>query len=585
MPSELRWSQGAWLPAAVGLVTVLVFSPVLATGFNADDFLILWRIKEIEAAAEPLGYFKFAFYEYFRPIGFLSFALDWRIWGPEPFGFHLTSLLLHVANALLVLRFASQVLPPAGAAASAALFALHPASHEAVYWTAARFDLLATFFFLLSLDWLTRANGRRPLLGGLAFALALLSKESAVALLLIVPAWHIFVARLPWPKVLRHLLPMAAVAVLYAALRVVAADLDAAGGRVPKLVMMGAGLVALLAAAWWRNREDRSTGGGPPPALFALPAALVVAASGIMAFLALTPRTTVWAAEKIGFLSHVVFYGLSPIVFPAPPANWFAPDRPARSLATLALVAGIVSLCAWVLRRWHADRDRSLFLALFAAAALLPVSSMTGGLRYLYLPGVAIALLLGAILDGLARRRRIAAGIALGLMLGVSTQQLLYAGRAWRAASQMTDDGLTLMAASISGCDDDDILLLTTPVGIGGVYANFFWEALALRATCPPRSLLSLLRVERSDVHVEVFEEAPGVVVMRVAEYRGNIMAASDLRNFRIGVLHGDELSMETPVGRLESSPDGSAQIFRLTMNETAKAAHRFYYSAGRMRQ
>jgi hypothetical protein len=587
MPSEPRQSAPVWIAVVLGLVTALVYSPVLATGFNADDFLILWRIRELEATGDPFGYFRFAFYEYFRPLGFLSFALDWRIWGQEPFGFHLTSLALHVANSLLVLHLAGRLLPMLGAAAAAFLFALHPASHEAVYWAAARFDLLAAFFSLLSITWLTRAAGPNQLLGGLAFALALLSKESAIALVLIVPAWDVFVARLPWTRVARRLTPLIAIALAYAAMRVVGGDLAAAGGerRLPKLVMMAASLVLLLVAAWRRNRGSRVAAGSlPATALSGLPA-VAIAAAGVLAVLVFVPQTAGWAAEKIGFLTHVLFYGLSPIIFQAPPVEWFAPSTLPQILAALGFA--IAGLMAFVLlaRKCFDDVDLAVFLAAFTVAALLPVSSLTGGLRYLYLPGVAIALMLGTALSRLSRRWPTAAGLALSVALAVSTQQLLQAGRTWRAASDMTDEGLTLMAASVGGCDDDDILLLTAPVGIGGVYANFFWEALALRAPCPPRSLVSLLRVERWDVVVEVSQPSPDAIVMRVPDYRGNIAAASDLRNFRIPVLPGQQLSIDTPLGRLDSGPDGSAQVFRWTMNATAQAAHRYYYSAGRIRQ
>src|SRR6186713_1946434 len=135
---------------AIAVIVAVVYLPALSSGFNADDYLILWRVKAIEAAGDPLGYFKFAFYEYFRPLGFLSYALDWRLWHLDAFGFHLTNVALHAANSFLVYRLGRRLFPPLAAAVAALLFGLHASSHEVVYWIAARFDLLATFFGLLA---------------------------------------------------------------------------------------------------------------------------------------------------------------------------------------------------------------------------------------------------------------------------------------------------------------------------------------------------------------------------------------------------------------------------------------------------
>ena len=184
----MRTERTAAAGVAVALIAALVYLPALSTGFNADDYLILWRVKAIEGLGDPLGYFKFAFYEYFRPLGFLSYALDWRVRHLDAFGFHLTNIALHAANSFLVFRLARRLLQTPAAIVAGLLFALHPASHEVVYWIAARFDLLATFFALLALALLTRPEQRWRVAGTLAFGLALLAKESAISLLIIAPA-------------------------------------------------------------------------------------------------------------------------------------------------------------------------------------------------------------------------------------------------------------------------------------------------------------------------------------------------------------------------------------------------------------
>jgi hypothetical protein len=246
---------------AVALIAAAVYLPALSAGFNADDYLILWRVKAIEGLGDPLGYFKFAFYEYFRPIGFLSYALDWRIWHLDAFGFHLTNLALHAANSVLVFGIARRLLLTTDAAmVSALLFALHPSSHEVVYWIAARFDLLATFFGLLALTFLRSQKRAWRVAGGLAFGLALLSKESAISLLLIAPAWDVVVDRRNFRTVIRRLLPLLAVVAAYLAIRSFGADLDAtaAARRLPKAVMTLVGLGAVLWLAWRRTESSGS---------------------------------------------------------------------------------------------------------------------------------------------------------------------------------------------------------------------------------------------------------------------------------------------------------------------------------------
>jgi len=126
---------------------------------------------------------------YYRPILMTSFALDYRLWGLKPFGYHLTNLLLHLANALLVfcliqLIFGRQIL----AFLSALLFVLHPIHTEAVTYIAGRADPLAALFCLISLIFFIKylnfaETSRRKFYYAtsvLSFTLGLLSREAAV---------------------------------------------------------------------------------------------------------------------------------------------------------------------------------------------------------------------------------------------------------------------------------------------------------------------------------------------------------------------------------------------------------------------
>jgi tetratricopeptide (TPR) repeat protein len=126
----------------------------------------------------------------YRPLATTSFALTWAAAGADPRAHHAADVLLHAANAalafLLLLRLCGDRVV---ACAGALLFAAHPVNSEAVANVAGRSDLLVTLFFLLSLLTYTRADpaaSGRPraayALSLTAFALALLSKESAITL-------------------------------------------------------------------------------------------------------------------------------------------------------------------------------------------------------------------------------------------------------------------------------------------------------------------------------------------------------------------------------------------------------------------
>jgi tetratricopeptide (TPR) repeat protein len=118
---------------------------------------------------------------YYRPIVNASFALNGRLFGSGPAGFHLVNVLLHAANAMLVLRLLRRHAVGIGAATfGALLFAVHPAAAWPVGSVVARVDLLPALFVLLA--WGALAGGS-SWLTGFFFAAALLSKESAIAFL------------------------------------------------------------------------------------------------------------------------------------------------------------------------------------------------------------------------------------------------------------------------------------------------------------------------------------------------------------------------------------------------------------------
>lgn len=193
-----RSLAGALLFAAA---IALVYWPVLRNGFVWDDWENLvahrgWRSLDLDGLVAA---FRSRVGGHFQPLTWLSWALDDLLWRGDPRGYHAVNVLLHVANALLVLRLAERLLAAAerpegerrlGALLAAALFAFHPMRVESVAWATERRDVLSAFFALASLlAWveggLAERRGdagpaRRWRLASLgAFAVGLLAKSIA----------------------------------------------------------------------------------------------------------------------------------------------------------------------------------------------------------------------------------------------------------------------------------------------------------------------------------------------------------------------------------------------------------------------
>ncbi|MEW5944667.1 MAG: tetratricopeptide repeat protein [bacterium] len=164
----------------------------------------------------------------YRPLCTLTYFLDYRLWGPEPAGFHATNTALHVLNTLLLFLLAARLTGTRAAAfTAAAVFAVHPVQTEAVAGITFREDVLCMFFILLAVHFhLNSLSGGRSALRWtaaalVAFALALLSKETAVVLPAVLPALK-FISPRPGGaevKPRRSIAVLAAAALVYLPIR------------------------------------------------------------------------------------------------------------------------------------------------------------------------------------------------------------------------------------------------------------------------------------------------------------------------------------------------------------------------------
>jgi len=122
-----------------------------------------------------------------HPLTWISHMIDCQLYGLSPRGHHLTSLLFHVANTLLLLLILVRMTGSLWQSSFvAALFALHPLHVESVAWVSERKDVLSTFFMMLTvwayILYVKKREVRRYLLVVLSFVLGLMSKPMLVTL-------------------------------------------------------------------------------------------------------------------------------------------------------------------------------------------------------------------------------------------------------------------------------------------------------------------------------------------------------------------------------------------------------------------
>jgi len=132
-----------------------------------------------------------------HPVTWLSHALDCVLHGLNPHGHHVTNVLLHVLNVVLLFLLLVRATGAAGRSfLVAALFAVHPFNVESVAWIAERKNVLSTFFFLLTLGaygwYALKPSIKRYAAVAALFVLALASKPMVVTLpcvLLLLDYW------------------------------------------------------------------------------------------------------------------------------------------------------------------------------------------------------------------------------------------------------------------------------------------------------------------------------------------------------------------------------------------------------------
>ncbi|HNW44638.1 MAG TPA: tetratricopeptide repeat protein [Elusimicrobiales bacterium] len=405
----------SWLmPAAVTLFTFLVFLPALKNGFvDLDD---VFNFTE-NPGYRGLGWqqlkwmFTTSHMGPYQPLSWVTLGLDYLVWGMNPFGYHLTNIILHSLNALvfyfLCLKLLALTVRPGAekagglglAAGFAALFfAVHPLRVESVAWVTERRDVLSGLFYLLTLLWYINprsAGGenmppwRRHLLPLAAFLLSLLSKGMAISLPVVLVVLDIYpLRRLPGD---------------------------------PRL---------------WRSREAR------PVWLEKVPYLMLAAVFAFTAYVFQARVGAIVPCEKAGWAARVAqvffaafFYvqktllplGLSPYYKLPDTFSLLSPLALFYAAALAAFTAGAFKLR----RRWPAGLAVWVcyLVTLAPVSGLVKIGTQSAADRYTYLPCLGFAALAGAGLLS-ARRAAVARAGHIGAAAGLLIACL--AGLAWR---------------------------------------------------------------------------------------------------------------------------------------------------------
>jgi protein O-mannosyl-transferase len=373
----------AFVPAFIVFITFVVFSPTLQNGFvNWDDPSHLLENPHYRGLGwEQLRWmFTTCLNGSCMPLNWVTYGLDYVLWGMNPRGYHFTSLLVHAANALLFyflslhllrlgLRGSDTIVPelPMRLAAgfSALFFSLHPLQAEVVAWTIGREVAIAGFFFILTLLCYLKAAenesaglSRRGWMGGawILYAMSLLSKEMALTL--------------PFALLVLDVYPMRRLG----------------GGH-----------------GGWFGPQARQVW------LEKIPFLLLALAAGVRATLEKEQAGSIYPITEYGFLPRLAqvlyslaFYpwktvvplGLSPL-YPVQPFTGFWNAPTLLSGAFVFLLTGVLFLFR---RRWPAG----LAVWIFYGVLLLPVSGVVAfgpyavADRFSYLPSMGWAVLAGA---------------------------------------------------------------------------------------------------------------------------------------------------------------------------------------------
>src|SRR5271157_2819755 len=206
--NDTKWRRQTWLIClGLALAVLAAYAPVRSAGFiTYDDPAYVIANPHVQGGLSLAGLLwalTTGHASNWHPLTWISHMLDFRLYGMNPAGHHLTSVALHLANSILLFLLLQRMTKAMWPSAMvAALFALHPLHVESVAWVSERKDVLSALFWILSIWAYVRfveesgagkAKGKTSyILSVVLFALGLAAKPMLVTLpfvLLLLDYW------------------------------------------------------------------------------------------------------------------------------------------------------------------------------------------------------------------------------------------------------------------------------------------------------------------------------------------------------------------------------------------------------------
>jgi tetratricopeptide (TPR) repeat protein len=394
-----------FLTALLLAAVVFVYANTLSNQFAMDDELYILRNAQVTAPSLHTLFSPNPVSRVFRPVAFGTLALNWALGGTNPLGYHLFNLILHAGATWLLCILLQELLgltPEAKTAsfAAALLFAVHPIHTEAVAWVVGRAELLAAGF--LFAGWILHLRDR-PVASLACFALAMLSKESAVAFFPLVVLGDFVTGR--WKPALRY-------------------------------VLAGSLLLLYLGFLW------KVQGGRFGPA--EIPAFDNPLAALPVGWRILNALRVAWKYVALQIYPAVLScdYSFNQI-----------PVYRDLSQTWLAAVAAFAAAGAWIWAVWKRKPGWALaggiYLAGFAATAnlLVPTGTILGE-RLAYLPSAGFCLLLALVWNWIRKKKELTAWELLAAIVLVLSVRTAIRNRDWK-------DNIALYSSAVRAVPND----------------------------------------------------------------------------------------------------------------------------------
>ncbi len=150
------------LGTAVGIsliviVAAVIYLPSINGGFILDDGRLVTENDLVRASDGMHRFWCTTEATDYWPATNTTFWIEWRLWGISPTGYHVSNLILHIIESLLIWVILRKMSIP-GAFLAALIFTVHPVNVESVAWIAQRKNMMAMLFFLLSILWFLKAD-------------------------------------------------------------------------------------------------------------------------------------------------------------------------------------------------------------------------------------------------------------------------------------------------------------------------------------------------------------------------------------------------------------------------------------------